>query len=403
MSKNFDRRTFMRGAALLPFAAQLRAASWLPSGVPRTLIVLELEGGNDGLNTVIPLEDANYVRLRPRLSAVKQTAVPIGNGMGLHMSLGKLAQRVQAGSCAIVSNVGYPKPDRSHFKCRDIWHSADPQCKQVRAVTTGWLGRTADLLAATSGGMKAVEIGGTEIPLLLRARNSVGLSLRRVEDFVLWAGDSAAHAKRRAALQELLAPRTAQGLLGYVAEVANEALVQSSQLSAALKNYQQKATYPDTQLARSLQLIARMVIAGFGTRLFHLGYGGFDTHARQLPTQQSLLRELDEALAAFAQDLDAHGYFSQTAVLVHSEFGRRVMENESLGTDHGAAAPLFVLSGGVRGGLHGVAPDLADLDDGDLKFKTDFRSVYQDLLVWLGCDATAVLGGEFAPVGLFQS
>lgn len=156
-------------------------------------------------------------------------------------------------------------------------------------------------------------------------------------------------------------------------------------------------------MARSLQLIARMVIAGFGTRLFHLGYGGFDTHARQLPTQQSLLRELDEALAAFAQDLEAHGYFSQTAVLVHSEFGRRVMENESLGTDHGAAAPLFVLSGGVRGGLHGVAPDLADLDDGDLKFKTDFRSVYQDLLVWLGCDATAVLGGEFAPVGLFQS
>ena len=401
MTNHFDRRTFLRGAALVPFAAQLRAGSWLPRGDALTLVVLELEGGNDGLNTVIPLDDAAFARLRPRLSSVRQGALPVGEGRGLHPSLGSLAKTLVAGDAAVVHSVGSDKPDRSHFRSRDVWHSADPALAQVRADTTGWLGRAADLLAAQGAGLPAADIGGVEVPLVLRTKSVVVPSLRRVEDFVLWCGDDAGSAARRRALQEVLAPRTDAGLLGEIAAMGAAAVQQSEALRAALLRYQPKARYPETALGRSLQLIARMAISGFGTRLFHLGFGGFDTHARQLPVQQALLRELDEALVAFVADLAGHDRLAATTVLVHSEFGRRVAENESQGTDHGAAAPVFVLGGGVRGGMHGTPPDLDNLVDGDVKATTDFRSVYRDLLSWLQVDADRVLGGSFASAGLF--
>lgn len=403
MTHAFDRRTFLRGTMLLPFAAQLRAGAWLPRGDARTLVVLELEGGNDGLNTVIPLDDAAFARLRPRLSAVRQGALPVGGGRGLHASLGGMAKAVAAGELAIVQSVGYPSPDRSHFKSRDIWHAADPKLAQVRADTTGWLGRAADWLAAQGAGLPAADIGGVEVPLVLRTKSVVVPSLRRVEDFVLWCGDGADGDARRRSVQEVLAARTDAGLLGEIAALGTAAVQQSEALRKALLRYQSKARYPETALGRSLQLIARMAISGFGTRLFHVGFGGFDTHARQLPVQQALLRELDEALAAFAADLAGHDQLATTAVLVHSEFGRRVAENESQGTDHGAAAPVFVLGGGVRGGLHGQPPDLDALVDGDVHATADFRSVYRDLLTWLGLDSTQVLGGEFASLGLFAS
>jgi uncharacterized protein (DUF1501 family) len=175
----------------------------------------------------------------------------------------------------------------------------------------------------------------------------------------------------------------------------------AEKLRTQLQRYEPKADYAGSQLGADLQLVARMAIAGFGTRLFHVGFGGFDTHARQLPTHAGLLRQLGQALAAFAADLVAHGALDRTTVLVHSEFGRRLAENASQGTDHGAAAPVFVLGGGVKPGLHGTPPDLRDLIDGDVKPTADFRALYADLLGWLRIDRQAVLGGDFTPLGLY--
>jgi uncharacterized protein (DUF1501 family) len=225
-------------------------------------------------------------------------------------------------------------------------------------------------------------------------------SLRRAEDFALQVDDSSgAGPRRRAAVEALAAPRADRGLVGEVARIGSAAIEQAERLRTALQRYQPRADYPDSALGRDLQLVARMAIAGFGTRLLHTGFHGFDTHARQLPTQQALLAELDQALDALLLDLDNHDALADTLVLVHSEFGRRVQENDSQGTDHGAAAPVFVLGGGVRGGVHGAPPDLGLLLDGDVRPTTDFRSVYRDLLDWLSIDAAAVLGGEFAPAG----
>jgi uncharacterized protein (DUF1501 family) len=401
------RRDFLKAAASVPFASLLPAGRdclWLPRGDDRVLLVLELQGGNDGLNTVVPLHDDAYAHARPRLSSVRQGALTLDAGFGLHGDLAGLHALCKKELAAVVHGVGYAEPDRSHFRSRDIWHTADPSHQRVAAGTTGWLGRAADLLAAAGASMPAASVGSLQVPLLLRARTAAVPTLERAEDFqlgVVTAGGAAD--ERRAALVELLAPNQ-PGLsaeAAAVAAIATQAASMAEQLRAQLQRYEPKADYAGSQLGADLQLVARMAIAGFGTRLFHVGFGGFDTHARQLPTHAGLLRQLGQALAAFAADLEGHGALARTTVLVHSEFGRRLAENASQGTDHGAAAPVFVIGGGVKPGPHGKPPDLGDLVDGDVKATTDFRAVYADLLGWLRIDHQAVLGGDFAPLGLY--
>lgn len=402
------RRDFLKAAASVPFASMLPAGRdglWLPRGDDRVLLVLELQGGNDGLNTVVPLHDDAYARARPRLSSVREGALPLDAGFGLHADLAGLNALCKQQLAAVVHGVGYAEPDRSHFRSRDIWHTADPSHQRVAADTTGWLGRAADLLAAGGASMPAASVGSLQVPLLLRARAAAVPTLERAEDFqlgVVTAGGAAD--ERRAALVELLAPHQVPGLpaeAAAVAATAAQAAAMAEKLRTQLQRYEPKADYAGSQLGADLQLVARMAIAGFGTRLFHVGFGGFDTHARQLPTHAGLLRQLGTALGAFAADLAGHGALARTTVLVHSEFGRRLAENASQGTDHGAAAPVFVLGGGVKPGLHGTPPDLRDLIDGDVKPTTDFRALYADLLGWLRIDARAVLGGDFAPLGLY--
>lgn len=402
-----DRRALLQIAAALPFVWPLRGAgAWLPRGSDRTLVVLELEGGNDGLNTVIPVDDARYGKARPKLSSVRSGAHALGNGLSLHPSLRELHGAITRGAAAIVQGVGSPSPDRSHFRSRDIWHLADPTHTRVGADATGWLGRAAEQLAAAGAGLPAASIGSLQVPLLLRCRKVMVPTIRRIDDFQLLVDPAGNAAGRRQAVAALVGERSGGDLTAAVAAIGAEAVKLAESLRADLQRYRPRVDYPDTQLGRDLQLLAQLALAGFGTRLFHLGFGGFDTHARQLDTHALLLRQLDEALGAFVQDLAAHGRGEQVVVLVHSEFGRRVAENQSLGTDHGAAAPVFVLGGALRtealsSGVLGRAPDLDDLDDGDLKPVVDFRSVYQELLGQVGCDARAVLSAEFPALGLF--
>jgi uncharacterized protein (DUF1501 family) len=406
MTPHLDRRSFLCAACaplLLPRGPLLR---WLPRGDDRILVVLELEGGNDGLNTLIPLDDAHYSKARPRLSAVRTGALPVADGFGLHGELAGLHRLVQQGHGCAVHAVGYPEPDRSHFRSRDIWHAADPALVKVAAGTTGWLGRAADWLAARGADLPGAAIGGLQVPLVLHAQKAVVPLLQRAEDYQLLVPEGGASgALRRGALLDLLNHSAADAagteLQDAVAALGARAAAGAERLGRALERYAPRAQHPDTALGRDLQLVARVAVAGTGTRLFHVALSGFDTHARQLGTEAGLLRQLGDALASFAQDLQGHGLLDRAVVLVHSEFGRRVAENQSQGTDHGAAAPVFLVGGALQPGLHGTAPDLAKLVDGDVPAAVDFRQVYAELLAWLGVDSTAILGGGFAKVGLF--
>lgn len=400
-----DRRSFLLGAAAAPLCARLHAGGrpllrWLPRGDARVLVVLELAGGNDGLNTVIPVDDELYARYRPKLGAVRSGAHALGDGTALHPALGRLHRRVLDGAGAVVHGVGYGKPDRSHFRSRDIWHTADPDHVKVDTDTTGWLGRAADLLAERVTGVPAAAVGGLEVPLLLKAKGVTVPSLERVEDFQWLSAADRGPVGPDAPLRGVIEPAPRDDLARFVGDVARSGASLADELSAALARYTPRAEYPDSGLARDLALTAQLAVAGFGTRLVHVQLSGFDTHARQLPTHAGLLRQVDAALDAFLADVGQHGLGERVAVMVHSEFGRRVAENASQGTDHGAAGPVFVFGGGLAGGAIGQAPDLSKLEDGDVVATVDFRSVYADLLRWVGVDDEAVLGGRFEGAGL---
>ncbi|MCC6671929.1 MAG: DUF1501 domain-containing protein [Planctomycetes bacterium] len=399
---SYTRRDLLFSLAALPLA---RAADpllrWVPWGDERCLVVLELEGGNDGLNTVIPLDDGLYVRARPALSAVRRGASAVAGGHGLHAALHRLVPWFRDGFATAVQGVGYPRPDRSHFRSRDIWHAADPALQRVSATTSGWLGRAADQLAAQGAPLPGLAIGSMAMPLCVVGRRVVVPTLERIEEYALPAAEGEAGRARRASLGEVLAVPQAEGPAAAIAEIARSAVASGERLGSALARYSAMAEYPATALGRRLQLVAQVVVSGFGTRLLHLVQGGYDTHARQLPTHEALLRELGDALAAFLADLRGHGALARTAVLVHSEFGRRVAENQSLGTDHGAAAPVFVCGAGVRAPLLGSPPRLDRLDDGDLHADVDFRSVYAALLARTGIAVEGVIGDVPAPLEIF--
>ncbi len=403
---NIDRRTFLRGAALAPLALSAgRGGWWLPAGDERCLLVLELVGGNDGLNTVIPVDDAGYARLRPKLGSVRRGALALGDGTSLHPALARVHGHLVAGRGAVVHGVGYEPPDRSHFRSRDIWHVGDPAHQQVGATTTGWLGRAAEQLVAAAGGagngLPAVAIGGLEVPLLLHSRRVAAPSLVRVEDFQWLSPSGNGPIAAAAPSRHVVGSGGAGELLDAVRQAQTAGVALADGLTAALSRYVPKADYPDDDLGRQLQLIARLLIAGVGTRLLHAAFGGFDTHARQLPTHAGLLRQLDAGLGALLDDLAGHGCLDRVTVLVHSEFGRRAAENASQGTDHGAAGPVFVLGGGVSAGPFGQRPDLALQVDGDVPPTCDFRRVYAELLRRLVVPVEPVLGAQFEPIGLW--
>ena len=396
-----DRRSFLRAFCTVPAAWSLAPfAHWCPRGDDRSLVVIELQGGNDGLATVIPTDAKQYAKLRPTLGSVRSGARALGDGTALHAALVHWHRYVIEGRATVVHGVGYAPPDRSHFRSRDIWQVADPGLQRVGAATTGWLGRAADRMAGEGAGVPAAALGQLEVPLVLHGQRVVAPSLRSVEDFQ-WSSPSGLVAAGSPLRAQVAAAGGGSELRAFIAQTQVRAVSLADELHTALARYRPHAEYPDTPLARDLQLAARLVVSGFGTRLLHVGLGGFDTHARQLPTHAGLLGQLDAALDAFVRDLEGHQRAASTVLLVHSEFGRRAAENASQGTDHGAAAPVFVALGGCVGGTLGRAPDLDDLLDGDVRSTVDFRSVYAELLQWLGIEGAAVLGGAFPRLGLW--
>jgi uncharacterized protein (DUF1501 family) len=373
----------------------------------RVLVVVQLLGGNDGLNTVVPFGLDGYSRGRRALRIPAGQVQKLSKDIGLHPAMGGMTKLVEDGRLAVVQGVGYPNPDRSHFRSMEIWESArlDPG-----ALETGWLGRALDAAPRKPGDDPgALHLGARVLPLALKAERTEVPSVASLDQYRLQlAGSDADRRAAREALDQLARlDRTAgrdDPLLGFVRRTALTAFESSrrlEQVAGASKSGASK--YPGHGLAKRLELAAQVIKSGFGTRIFYTALDGFDTHANQLGTHAALLTELSDSVGAFHKDLADSGQANRVALLIFSEFGRRVAENASAGTDHGAAAPVFVLGPVARAGLVGEHPSFETLDDGDLIHHTDFRRIYAALLEsWLGSPAGPVVGPGFDPLPLFQ-
>jgi uncharacterized protein (DUF1501 family) len=402
----FNRRQFLTGAlkgsslvalsALVPQFVSRTAQATEP-GKDNILVVLELSGGNDGINTVIPYADDLYHRARPTLRQTGDVVIRLDDHVGLHSGMQGLRPLWQQGQLAVVQGVGYPNPERSHFEAMDIWQSADPK----RTIPTGWLGRAAVESDNRSGGVPILHIGPNRLPLALAgapAGGAVTLDAANCFRLEMGGGKAGQQKARRRLLEELAAPTGKAGqndLVSFVQRRQVQTLTAVEQLRDLLEG-PNAVPRQGNRLSQKLQLVAGLIAKGFGTRIFYLNLDGFDTHSGQGPTHNNLLAELADSVGAFFQALKATGHDRRVRLMTFSEFGRRVVENGSRGTDHGAASCLFVAGPSVKGGVVGKHPSLADLDAGDLKFRTDFRSVYATQLDgWLGCDSRAVLGAKW--------
>jgi uncharacterized protein (DUF1501 family) len=315
--------------------------------------------------------------------------------------MGDAAKLVESGRLAVVQGVGYPNPSRSHFKSMAIWHSANVNLPKEDVVDAeskaiyGWIGQALDEGRRPADGSPAAQfVGSGAMPAALRSRRSVASAVTRLEDAVLTLKGGAAPAAESGRGGDLAA---------FVRRSTLDAYATSERMAAVLRADDKEASYPATGLAGRLRVIARLLKGGVGTRVFYTSQGSYDTHYTQLQLHANLLFELSGALKAFLDDLAAARLAERVLVLCFSEFGRRVRENGSQGTDHGTAGPVFLAGPGVRAGLVGETPKLLDLQDGDLKMSVDFRRVYAAVLEdWLGLPGKPALGGDFAKLSLFR-
>lgn len=380
------------------------------------LVVLQLAGGNDGINTLVPFGDDAYYKARPKIALPAKDILRINDYAGFHPKLSGLRSLYGEGCLGMVQGVGYPNPNRSHFRSTEIWQTAS-ESEQI--LSEGWLGRYFDNCCqgadpATIG----VAIGG-QTPQAFASKTPKGVAFSNPEQFRYMkeaANDPAAAdqfmrqinqppASEHSSLSEnsggsigmLPGPADMDGsTVEFLQRTALDAQMSSDRILEITRKTKSTVNYPSSQLGNSLNLVSRLIAGGLPSRVYYVSQGGFDTHANQVPAHDRLMGDLDAALSAFVADLKAQGNLGRVLVLSFSEFGRRVAENASAGTDHGAAAPLFVLGGGVKPGLYGAYPSLTDLHDGDLKFSTDFRSVYATALErWLGVPSEVVLGKKF--------
>jgi uncharacterized protein (DUF1501 family) len=365
-------------------ATMLRDA---PGGKARRLIVMQLSGGNDGLNTVIPYRNDLYFKARPSL-ALKETdgILPLSNDLGLHPKMTGLKSLYDQGQLAVLNAVGYPNPDRSHFRSMDIWQTGSGS---EQLLTTGWLGRYLDSSCAGCAlPYQALEVDDT-LSLALKGQLRKGLAVKNPAKF-----HQLTQSRYLSRLSQEQPAATATSELDYLYKTLAETASSAEYLYDKSKVHASTATYPNTELGRNLKTTAELIGSGVESRVYYLALTGFDTHVRQHEQQGRLLGELSDGLAALAADLQKSNEWENTLVMVFSEFGRRVTQNASNGTDHGTANNVFLLSGALRKpGLLNDPASLADLDQGDLRYQVDFRSLYASILTdWLGADDKLVLG-----------
>jgi uncharacterized protein (DUF1501 family) len=406
------RRDFLRtagSAAVLSLSPGLpgvlaAAAAQQPSTKGDTvLVVVQLSGGNDGLNTIVPHGDDAYHKNRFTLRVRKENAIKIDDYAGFHPSMRPFSELLEKKRLAIVQGVGYPHPNRSHFESMDIWHTARQEADRRH---TGWLGRYLDALStkgAAPSDVPALHLGGERAPLALSALTAQAASVRSLDQFRYSDGGDS---RFRGTFEKTAggARSDANDLVRFLQSSTTAALTSSERVHAAIRDYKPAAKYPGTGLAGRLRSVAQLIDAGLATRIYYVALDGFDTHSDQGEAHANLLAELSGAVGAFIDDLAQHGHGNRVLVMMFSEFGRRLRENASRGTDHGAAAPMFLAGGRVRPGLIGRHPSLTDLDDGDPKFHTDFREIYAAVLqTWLGWNTDGILDAKFKPAEILAS
>src|SRR3984893_716511 len=375
-----------------------------PTKKNRILIVLQLSGGNDGINTLIPFSDPNYAKLRPTLGVATSEVLRLTDSVGLNPNLGKLKALYDQGKMAVVQGVGYPNPNRSHFRSMDIWHSAHPDTFE----RSGWLGRyVAACQCAQDNALPAVSIGDqlntmfwtdtTLVPAVAsigafsfltdtKYKNDRTFQMQTLQNIYSQAGNWSSS-------ESLIRRGTLQALAG------------SDELQKVAAAYQSPVVYPaNNGLAGQLKTVAQVIAGNLGTRLYSVSMGGFDTHANQKVNQDKLLGQLGDAVDAVLQDLASMNRQDDVTIMTFSEFGRRVKQNGSNGTDHGTAEPMFIIGNKVQGGMYGTYPSLGDLDNnGALKFNADLRSVYAGILrAVVGADPAPILAGTYDPLSVMR-
>jgi uncharacterized protein (DUF1501 family) len=382
------------------------------------LILLQLAGGNDGLNAVVPYTNDFYYQARPTIGVKAADVLKLNDTLGLNPALAGFKSLYDAGRLAVVNGVGYPNPNRSHFRSTEIWQTASDE---NRYLTDGWIGRYFDNACAGCDPTVGINIGD-RLPQAFSSHNPTGISLQNPASYRFMgaglnddeetayrsmygeapggsgAGDSVSM------LSGTITLNNGQSALDFLERTSMDAQVSSDKIRDIAGKVKNMVNYPGSGLANNLKLVARLIAGGLPTRVFYVSQGGYDTHTNQRGSQDGRLKELGDAVKAFTDDLTAMGEFQRVTMMTFSEFGRRVTENGSRGTDHGAAAPMFIIGGDkVRNGLVGAEPSLdpKDLLDGDIKFGTDFRSVYATLLQdWLKTPSVPILGRQFETVPL---
>ena len=390
-------RTGLRGSSLIALAPTIpgflartaRAAA--PEADGRVLVVVQLDGGNDGINTVVPFDDIGYGRHRSALRLPVERLLKIDDRLALHPSMGGAMRLLESGRLAIAPGVGYPNPNRSHFESMAIWQTArlDPDDRTGQ----GWLGRAFD---EAGGGSRSLYVGSGPPPVALRGRRASAASLERLDDYA----PAPAVAEGPAVAGSVA--RDGDDLASFVRRSTMDAYATADQLSALARDGDD-ARYPASGLADRLRTVARLLKAGHEARVYYASQSGYDTHAGQLPTHARLLGELSGAMEAFLDDLAASGLADRVLVLCFSEFGRRLAENGSAGTDHGTSGPVLLAGPGVRPGVAGPYPSLEEPVDGDLATAVDFRRVYATALAgWLGLPVAESLVDPFDPLPLLR-
>jgi uncharacterized protein (DUF1501 family) len=402
-----SRRDFLKRSSLIATSAAVpgfieRTARAAEPGKDAILIVLEMTGGNDGLNTVIPHRDDEYHKLRPTIGFQSSQVVRVNDDLGLHPAFQQMGQLLQQNKLAIVQGVGYPNPDRSHFESMDRWQAGEVTAK---VSGTGWLAKSVpDLAKGKGGGVPVMHVGGEKLPLACRGTTQGVFTINQEQPFELKLGlsGSVEEAARKKLLADVAAVRPDEkgdDLLPFVQRRHLQTYTSVEKLKTILKDQARDATrtgFGPASLYTKLDLVGRLIEQGFGTRVFYVAIDGFDTHSGQAQTQQNLFQQIDQAVAALFQRLQRNGDDERTLLMTFSEFGRRAAENGSKGTDHGSGSCLFVVGPGVKAGPCGRHPSLTDLVEGDLRFHTDFRRVYATLLDgWLNVDSRTVLGEKF--------
>ena len=390
---------------LVPKLAFAQDTPGTPVPKDNILVIVQLSGGNDGLNTVVPFKHDQYKKVRPRI-ALSERLLSLSDEYALNPGMTAFKKLFDEGMLAVVHGCGYPQPNRSHFESMAIWHAA----RTDGGGGSGWLGHYLDHLARgtqnkdiANNPLMAVNIG-REVPQALVSPEVTVPSVDSIDDFGLRFDEGSAYDKdlERQIIVELNKYRGENPAMEYLGRQATDAIISADEIRSVAGKYTPEASYPGG-LGQRLWLIAQLICGNFGTRVFYCEIGGFDTHASQVQQHENLLRQVSDSIAAFYQDLTAKKIADKVTTMVFSEFGRRVEQNANDGTDHGAAGPMFVVGPKVQAGLYGTHPSMDQLERGDLAFTTDFRTVYAAMLThWLNADADAVLQEHFEPLPLIK-